>query len=67
MTLLFGNLATAFVTFGTTAAAAFQPGASPAAMAALADAAQTFRNTAAQDALYLVCIGTFGFFNLGGI
>jgi len=58
MTLLFGNLTVAFVTFGIAAQAAFAEGATPAAYDALTAAANDFRSTAAQDALYLVVIGT---------
>jgi ATP-binding cassette subfamily B (MDR/TAP) protein 1 len=62
MTLPFGNLTVAFVDFGVTAARAFQGGASPEASAALADAAENFRKTAALDTLYLVGIGTSDIF-----
>jgi hypothetical protein len=62
MTLLFGNLVVAFVDFGVAAAQAFQGGASPEASAALAQAADNFRKTAASDALYLTCIGMFDIF-----
>jgi ATP-binding cassette, subfamily B (MDR/TAP), member 1 len=60
MSLLFGDATVAFVNFVTTAASAAQGGMTPAAMAQVADAAQFFRDAAARDALYLVCIGTFG-------
>ena len=64
MTLMFGNLTVAFVQFGTAAAQAFGSGASPAAFAALEQAASDFKATAAKDALYLVCIGTYSFISL---
>ncbi|KIM25829.1 hypothetical protein M408DRAFT_73755, partial [Serendipita vermifera MAFF 305830] len=57
MTLMFGNLTVAFVTFGTAAAHAFSNGASPQAFQELQAAADDFKATAAKDALYLVCIG----------
>src|ERR1700679_3511865 len=59
MTLMFGNLTLAFVQFGTAVQSAFAPGAGPGAMQALTDAADDFKNAAAQDALYLVFIGMF--------
>jgi len=59
MTLMFGNLTLAFVQFGTAVQNAYAPGASPAAMQGLTDAANHFKNTAASDALYLVYIGMF--------
>lgn len=57
MTLLFGRLTTAFVDFGTAAQGALGNGVTPEALQRLRDAADTFRNTAADDALYLVFIG----------
>jgi len=57
MTLMFGKLTTAFVAFGVAAQDAFSNGATPAAFQALQDAAQNFRNTASDDALYLFFIG----------
>lgn len=57
MTLMFGNLTTAFVQFGIASAQAFAAGATPAAFQALVEAANAFKKTAAEDALYLVFIG----------
>lgn len=61
MTLMFGNLTLAFVRFGTAIQNALAPGSgsSPAAMQELNAAAGEFRDAAAKDALYLVCIGMF--------
>jgi ATP-binding cassette subfamily B (MDR/TAP) protein 1 len=59
MTLMFGKLTTAFVASGIAAQNAFREGATRAAFQALQDAAQDFRNTASDDALYLVFIGAF--------
>lgn len=56
MTLMFGNLTLSFVKFGTAVQNAAQnPSASSAA--ALQEAAKGFKNAAAKDATYLVCIG----------
>ena len=59
MTLMFGNLTLAFVQFGTAIQSAFGPGAGPTAMQAFNDAADSFKRAAADDALYLACIGKF--------
>lgn len=61
MTLMFGNLTLAFVRFGTAIQNAFASGSGPstAAMQELNAAASEFRDAAAKDALYLVCIGMF--------
>ncbi|OSX59739.1 hypothetical protein POSPLADRAFT_1183421 [Postia placenta MAD-698-R-SB12] len=55
MSLLFGNLTEAFVSFGIAAEAA--EGGDKTAKANLASAASNFRHTAANDASYLVYIG----------
>ncbi|KAG8805530.1 GTPase-activating protein, partial [Serendipita sp. 399] len=57
MTLMFGNLTTAFVDFGTAASLALGPNPTPEQLAALNQAGRQFRQTAAKDALYLVFIG----------
>ncbi|KAG8796940.1 GTPase-activating protein, partial [Serendipita sp. 399] len=59
MTLLFGNLSNAFVDFGRSVAQTYGAGAppTPQGIAAVADAADHFRKTAAKDALWLVLIG----------
>jgi ATP-binding cassette, subfamily B (MDR/TAP), member 1 len=57
MTLMFGKFTTAFVAFGIATQNAFSEGATPAAFQALQAAAQDFRQTASNDALYLVFIG----------
>ena len=62
MTLMFGNLTLAFVQFGTAIQSAFGPGAGPTAMQAFNDAADSFKRAAADDALYLACIGKFPLF-----
>jgi hypothetical protein len=54
---MFGKLTTAFVAFGIAAQNAFREGASPAAFQTLQAAAQNFRKTASDDAMYLVFIG----------
>jgi len=62
MTLMFGNLTLAFVSFGTALQNAFAQGATATAMQEFNDAANTFKRAAADDALYLVCIGKFPLF-----
>ncbi|PVF95031.1 putative Leptomycin B resistance protein pmd1 [Serendipita vermifera] len=57
MTLMFGNLTVSFVDFGTAAQNAFQGGATPEELQALAQAADHFKSVASKDALYLVFIG----------
>ena len=64
MTLMFGNLTLAFVQFGTAVQNAFAAGASPAAMQEFNDAASAFKRAAADDALYLACIGMFALLSL---
>ena len=64
MTLMFGNLTLAFVQFGTAVQNAFAAGAGPAAMQEFNDAASAFKRAAADDALYLACIGTFPLLSL---
>jgi len=54
MSLLFGNLTQAFVAFGQ---AVVEANDDPTAKAQLRIAAARFRHTAANDALYLTCIG----------
>lgn len=61
---MFGNLTLAFVQFGTAIQGALAPGAGPAAMQAFNDAADSFKRAAADDALYLACIGKFPLFPL---
>ncbi|CCM03554.1 uncharacterized protein FIBRA_05690 [Fibroporia radiculosa] len=56
MSLIFGNLTEAFVTFGTTAAEA-DANPTSTSQGELNAAAANFRNTAAHDASYLVYIG----------
>ena len=64
MTLMFGNLTLAFVRFGTAVQGAFATGASPAAIQEFNDASDDFKRSAANDALYLVCIGKFHLLSL---
>jgi hypothetical protein len=59
---MFGNLTLAFVRFGTALQSIFAPGAGPEAMQEFNVAADSFKRSAADDALYLVCIGEFPLF-----